>query len=242
MFKRLFAWVLILAMIAGAATVRAAITCDQRQRACAVGVRTARFKLYVARQKKSNWCWAAAIQMILHLHGVRVRQADLVRLVYGHEGNYRATGWQIIKVLNVTATDVNGRPVRVVSQPQVPTAGAVLSDLKTGQPLLVGLRNPQFGAHAYVLTAAYFRMDQNNRIYITHVVLRDPWPTNPSRRVFPWWYFKQHLMFITRVQVLRQQAQLRTYPGRVYAAPAEALPPAGLLRAGDLDGPPGFSR
>ncbi len=242
MFKRLCVSGLILAMVAGAATARADITCDRRHRACAVGVRTAKFKLYIARQRKSNWCWAAAIQMILHLHGVLVRQADLVRLVYGNEGNYRATGWQIMKVLNVRATDVNGRPVQVVSRAQVPSAGTVLTDLKNGYPLLVGLRNPRFGAHAYVLTAAYFRMNANNKIYITHVVLRDPWPTNPSRRVFAWSYFKQHLMFIARVRIRRRQAQLRPYSGRVYAAPAEATVPSGLLRARDLKGPPGSAR
>jgi hypothetical protein len=230
MIKRLYALGLVLAMLAAAGTARADITCDQRQRACAVGVPTAKFKLYIARQKKTNWCWAAAIQMILHLHGVKVSQAELVRLVYGSEGNYRATGWQIMKVLNVTATDVNGRPVRVVSQALAPNPGLVLADLKNGSPVLVGLNNPQFGGHAYVLTAAYFRMDAANRAYVTHVVLRDPWPTNPSRRLLPWAYFRQHLMFMARVRVLRQQAELRPYPGRVHAAPPEGNVPPDLLR------------
>jgi hypothetical protein len=242
MIKRLVICGLILTMIAGAGAARADITCDHRRQACAVGVPTAKFKLYVARQKKTNWCWAAAIQMVLHLHGVRVRQADLVRYVYGHEGNVRANGWQIMKVLNVTAKDVNGRPVRIVSQARVPRQRVVLADLKEGYPLLVGLRNPRFGGHAYVLTAAYYRIGAGNQIAITHVVLRDPWPTNPSRRVFPWWYFKQHLMFIARVRVLRRQVRVRPYPGRVYAAPAEATAPRGLLRSRELDGPPDYAR
>ncbi len=242
MIRRWMALALAVALVAAAGTARADITCDQRQRACAVGVPTAKFKLYVARQKKSNWCWAAAIQMVLHLHGVKVRQADLVRAVYGNEGNYRATGWQIVRTLNTTARDTRGRLVRIIGRPDVTTAQALLDDLKSGYPLLVGLKNPQFGGHAYVLTAAYYRLGADGKPVITHVVLRDPWPTHPSRRLFPWWYFKQHLMFMTRIRVMRQQAQLRPHPGRVYAAPAAVVAPSGLLRSGELDGPPDFAR
>ncbi|MBU0516585.1 MAG: C39 family peptidase [Proteobacteria bacterium] len=242
MIRRLVALAVAGVVVAGAGPARAAISCEPRRRACAVGVPTAKFKLYVARQKKSNWCWAAAIQMVLHLHGVKVRQAELVKRVYGHAGNYRATGWQIIRTLNTEARDTTGQLVRIVGRPNVPNAQAVLDDLKDGYPLLVGLKNPQLGAHAYVLTAAYYRLGAGDKPVITHVVLRDPWPTNPSRRVFPWWYFRRHLMFMTRIRVLRHQARLRPHPGRLYAAPMAVVEPSGLLRPGELDGPPGLAR
>ena len=168
----------------------------------AVGVRTDRFNYYVAKQKKTNWCWAATIQMVIGFHGIRVGQEQIVRYVKGHLANQRAVGPEILKGLNFVFTDNTGRKFRGWTSEYIRTDKELIDDLGYRWPLIVGLRNPTLGGHAYVLTGVYFYGHWTRpRIYA--VVLRDPWPTNPSRLVMRWDHFRRRLMFYARIRVKR---------------------------------------
>jgi len=35
------------------------------------------------RQRQTNWCWAASIQMVLNFHGVDVTQEEIVQRIFG---------------------------------------------------------------------------------------------------------------------------------------------------------------
>ena len=149
-------------------------------------VKTTCFKAYVARQRNTNWCWAACIQMVLNYQGVDVSQETIVEKVFGYKADRPANAYTI-------AVAVRGNwPGRVqisshVDNPRTVTANAFIEDLTYKYPLIVGLRMPgQDVGHAYVLTGISFTEDMYNNKKPIEVILRDPWPSNPSRLKMSW--------------------------------------------------------
>lgn len=171
------------------------------------GVPTQHFTYFAApqrggRQRSANWCWAACIQMVLNYHGVRVTQEQIVRKVYGRLIDRPAGARTIIAALNGWAPSINGRPVYVQAMPYYVNAQTIIRDLTYRWPLIVGLRQQPI-SHAYVLTAVKYGFNSWRQPVPVSVVLRDPWPGNPSRVELPWTVFASRVMFATRVYVRR---------------------------------------
>ena len=175
------------------------------------GIPPARFELLSmpdtwGRQHKSNWCWAATLQMILRFHGVLVNQEDIVLRAYGDHRDRPANSAEITRTVDnwqfVDAAD-NIWQVNALTQNEV-TVSSVLEDLHYNQPVLVGLSAPpaETGAvgHAYVLSAISYRLDSRGFVYPDTVQLRDPWPDNPSLVELPWSEFMERHMFYVRVR------------------------------------------
>ncbi|WGF93341.1 hypothetical protein [Aequorivita marisscotiae] len=81
-----------------------------------------------------------------------------------------------------------------------PTAHSIINDLAYKYPLIVGLNIPnQNIGHAYVLTAVFFQYDNYNRKIPYKVVLRDPWPSNPSRLELDWSDFIGRINCLTHI-------------------------------------------
>lgn len=134
-------------------------------------------------QECQNWCWAASIEMVLKYHGLNVKQEQIVKKVYGSLPCRTGNAQHIMKALSGWAPDYRGRFSQIYAQYGVYSGSDIIDQLSRRWPIIVGLRGE---GHAYVLTAIYYSVDQFNNPIIDKVVLRDPWPTNPSRKEMKW--------------------------------------------------------
>lgn len=159
-------------------------------------------------QVQSNWCWAACIQMVLNYHGLYVTQMDVVTRIYGSPYiNQPANEQQILFALSGWALNVNGGYSTINAYGGYTTLDEIMNGLSGKWPLIVGMSNPNGGiGHAYVLTAIFYSniYDINGNItgFIPDkVVLRDPWPGNPSRQEFSWAEFQARCFMAVKVWI-----------------------------------------
>ena len=79
----------------------------------------------------------------------------------------------------------------------------MINDLAYRYPVIVGLNMPgQNTGHAYVLTAIefyYISNDPKKEKIPIRVILRDPWPRNPSRTVLNWSDFYRRVNCIVHI-------------------------------------------
>ncbi len=161
----------------------------------------------VARQRKSQWCWAASISGIFSQHGFKVSQEIIVDEIYGGDVNLPAWGPTIASATSrswVTDGESVSRSfdadcqVLLDSQFGVRdlyTANVVGEELASGNPLIIGCVG-----HAMVLTAITFDQFNNGTYNIVEAIVRDPWPGNPSKRMLTaqeWW----GTQFLAKVEV-----------------------------------------
>ena len=148
------------------------------------GPQSSEIQYIASTQRCENWCWATCIQMVLNYHGLYVQQEQIVQKVYGlplpcNTGNAQ----HIMNALSGWAPDTRGGFSQIYSQYGVYSGSDIVDQLSRKWPIIVGLRQE---GHAYVLTAIYYSVDQLNNPIIDKVVLRDPWPSNPSRIEMSW--------------------------------------------------------
>lgn len=173
------------------------------------GIPSPEFDFFVApeqngRQRQANWCWAACVQMVLNYHGLYVTQEQVVARIYGNLVDQPAGDQQVRTALSGWAPNVSGGVSQIFCQGGLSSVNDITNNVAFKWPLIVGLRNPQGGVgHAYVLTAIYYATDQFNNTIPDKVVLRDPWPSNPSRIEVPWQEFAQRLQMAYKVWVSR---------------------------------------
>ena len=171
------------------------------------GIPTNKFEYTAApliegRQRQSNWCWAATVQMVLNYHGLHVRQEQVVQRIFGQQVNSPAHPNQIFTALSGWAPDFRGR-YSGISASYLSQPADLINDLAYEYPLIVGVSNPDGTGHALVATAIYYSLDMYRRTIIHKIVLRDPFPTNPSRQEWAWQDFSSRNTFATRVRVTR---------------------------------------
>ncbi|GAB4407439.1 MAG: hypothetical protein OHK0039_09930 [Bacteroidia bacterium] len=142
-----------------------------------------------ASQRCQNWCWAACIQMVLNYHGLYVTQEQVVQKVYGGLPCLPGNAQHILAGLSGWAPDARGRYSQIYAQHGVWGGPDIVDNLSRRWPIIVGLQNPEGGGHAYVLTAIFYSVDAWNNPLIDKVVLRNPWPSSPSREEMSWQEF-----------------------------------------------------
>ena len=173
----------------------------------AAGIPSNEFEYFAApqtngHQHQSNWCWAACVQMVLNYRGVAVTQEQVVQRIFGGaEPNIPGQPNQILPALSGWAVTANGQPVILRSSPFAFDGSEIVRDLAERWPIIVGVNMGNSG-HAYVMTAVTYAVDPWNRPIFQTVVLRDPWPGNPSRIEVPWAQFQQRWMFMARMRVM----------------------------------------
>ena len=130
------------------------------------------------RQQKEYWCWAASAQTLLKLLGYNVSQPQIVSDILGKVVNAPATGEQVRRAVDGLVRHEGNRSI-VTNASYVSSSdfNSMISFLAQGYPLLVG-----FNAHAYTITAISYHYDAYGQIVPDTVVLRDPWPSSPSRQ------------------------------------------------------------
>lgn len=172
------------------------------------GVPSNEFEFFAApqlqgRQRQKNWCWAATTQMVLNYHGLYVTQEQIVERIFGALIDAPGQPNQILEALSGWAPDVRGRFSEIFASPYIFQGSDIVNDLAYRWPLIVGLRQPSQVGHAYVLTAVFYSVGRYDQPFFHKVVLRDPWPCNPSRVEISWLEFQSRFMFATRVYVNR---------------------------------------
>lgn len=171
--------------------------------AWAAGIPSNEFEFFAARQRNSNWCWAASVQMVLNYRGVSVSQEQVVQRIFGGAmPDVPGQPDQILTALTGWAFTRDGQPVMLTSSPFAFDGSEIVRDLAERWPIVVGVRTSPTSGHAYVLTAVTYQVDPWNRPIFLTAILRDPWPDNPSRIEVPWETFQQRWMFMARMRVM----------------------------------------
>ena len=120
---------------------------------------------------------------VLNYHGLYVEQEDIVQKVYGALHCKTGNAQHIMNALSGWAPDSRGRYSQIHAQHGVYNGSDIVDQLSRKWPIIVGLRQE---GHMYVLTAIYYSVDNWNNPIIDKVVLRDPWPTNRSKKTMNW--------------------------------------------------------
>lgn len=161
-------------------------------------VKTNYFVESVARQEEDHWCWAACVQMVLNYQGVDVDQEEIVRRALGSRINRGGTAFDIQRGANGWNTGTH-TICACVDYPENVSPQTFIKDLIDKYPLIIGLEMPgQSDGHAYVLTGISFR-EENGSYQPIEVILRNPWPTAPSKEKLPWSEFRQRVHTIVHV-------------------------------------------
>jgi len=147
-----------------------------------IGIPSETLNYCAASQQKSQWCWAATIEMVLRYYGLEVSQEAIVARSYGTDayGNLPdlSASYDLINAnLNNWSVDANGNSYKIEAQMGfgAPNPDVLFEELAQGSPIIVGYETPQGTGHAVVITAAGFVGD-----VITDLVVRDPFPSNTN--------------------------------------------------------------
>lgn len=160
---------------------------------CTVGLRSPSMTAMSQTQRASQWCWAAAMSMVLKSQGVEVAQEDIVKRHLGEMADKPIKIADMGGLLNTSWTDGSGR-LREVEGGEIPrwrsgwglSAPEVLDELENGRPLII------VGAgHAVVLVQIVFEMlpgrspRDGGPIHIVRAVVLDPAAPVPLRTARP---------------------------------------------------------
>ena len=158
------------------------------QQAIYVGIPSNQMDYFSASQFKSQWCWAASIQMVLNGYGVNIRQDQIVERTYGRNPFGALPNWPgsiqtIHRNLNNWGIDNFGYPYTVMAQigNGAPSPSILVNELSYGRPVIIGYRSGPNSGHAVVVTAVSY-IPTPSGPYIQTIVVRDPWPSEENIR------------------------------------------------------------
>jgi len=151
-----------------------------------VGIPSSQFNEVFAEQQNSQWCWAAAIQMILQYYGVDVSQRDIVYRTYGSDDfgrlpNRPASFETITDNLNTLAIDRDGERyvIRASMGYGIPDPATLVDELRNERPVLIGYQTGPYTGHAVVATSVSF-LGSLDYPRLQTIVVRDPRRTGYS--------------------------------------------------------------
>lgn len=122
------------------------------------------FETVAASQEDPEWCWAAAVQMVLAFNDVEVEQREIVRAVFGETTGQGSTAGTTGRILRALTGFVQGRagevrwfsPIQLI--PRADNAFAIVDSIESGYPLIIGLRprGNSFGHIVVVTGVSYY--------------------------------------------------------------------------------------
>jgi hypothetical protein len=139
--------------------------------------------------------------MVLNYYGLTVSQEQIVQRIYGRLICAPGTDAQILQALSGWAPNSVGGVSLIYSQAGIGNVINLVQNLANYRPLIVAINNPNLSGHAMVLTAIRYSVDPFNNPVPTSVVLRDPWPDNPSRQEWSWNVFNLRIRNVFRVWI-----------------------------------------
>jgi len=170
----------------------------------AKGIPTERMSNYAAEQIGQNWCWAACIQMVLSVKGIKCDQATVVKRTFCSTVDLPGGPSHIAKNLSgwfdVPSGEILLAPSHIIGPPQ---PGLLYSYLESGTPVILAIPNPGFNiGHAVVATGAVFKITESE-LELIEVIVRDPDPhlslTKGKRLLTPDEYFRASSHFVVDV-------------------------------------------
>ena len=148
-----------------------------------VGIPSGEMDFVAAAQQNSQWCWAAAIQMVLGFHGVAITQQQIVARTYGTDWWGNLPDWAgsfeaITANLNNWSIDNYGQHYAVAATMYwgAPAPDVLIDELWNRRPVIIGYRSGPSSGHAVVVTAATYSQTMLGTT-IHSIVVRDPWPS-----------------------------------------------------------------
>jgi Papain-like cysteine protease AvrRpt2 len=144
---------------------------------CIAGIPQERLNMVFAYQQQSEWCWAACIEMVFGYWGHPITQLEIVKQTWGVIANMPAKPLDIIRDLNRSWQDRNGRQFEIRGDVFSANGATAAQDLAAEMPLIIGSLG-----HAMVLTAVSYNRAQNSQGQLTAAVVRDPFPGRGGRR------------------------------------------------------------
>ncbi len=156
-----------------------------------IGIPTQRMDTVYAAQRNTQWCWAAAIEIILRYYGVAISQEAIVYRAYGLDWrgqppNREATYEAMAKNLNDWGIDFKGEMfiVRASFHWGAPPPAVLLRELSAQRPVLLSYISrtfPRLAGHAVVATAVQVEQPHPQAPpRLLTVVVRDPWPSRKA--------------------------------------------------------------
>ena len=130
----------------------------------------------VGGQHRSQWCWAACIEMVFRYYGYKVPQRQIVEETWGSIVDLPGYPEQSLEDLNRSWEDANGRAFSVEGDAYSANAITAAQDLAADMPLIVGTMG-----HAMVLTKLDYLRDQYGNGEVKLATVRDPWPGRGRR-------------------------------------------------------------
>ena len=156
------------------------------QQTFTVGIPTNQMNYFAAGQEKSQWCWAASIEMVLNYYGVDIAQKQIVARTYGRDPFGQLPNWTgsiqtIHRNLNNWGIDNFGYPYTVMAQMGngAPSPTVLINELSNGRPVIIGYRTGPNSGHAVVVTAVSY-VPTASGPYIQTITVRDPWPSREN--------------------------------------------------------------
>jgi hypothetical protein len=152
-----------------------------------VGIPSEKFNIVVDYQRKSQWCWAATIQIIYNYYGVDITQEQIVARSYGVDPatgippDNPATFELINKNLNGNGFDNTGRRYFVRAQLYIgpPDVNRLIRTLNEQRPMLIGCASGPNSGHAVIVSGcSYIQTFFGPQIQT--LVVRDPDPAKIS--------------------------------------------------------------
>ena len=151
------------------------------------GIPSGKMNYVAASQQKSQWCWAASIQMVLGYYGVAISQDDIVARSYGADYNGNLPDWPgsfqtITANLNNWGIDRNGQRYTVSASMGwgAPPPNVLAQEVAEGRPVILAYRSGPASGHAVVCTAVNFTNSYYGTM-INSIVVRDPCPSYANR-------------------------------------------------------------
>lgn len=140
-------------------------------------------RFYTFQQQKTNWCWAASIQMVLFYNHIIVEQPEIVQRTVGanYNGEIPNLGGSVQMIsnnLNKWQLDIVGRQTSITSDfiPHAPSAEEMIENLKKQQPIYLSYKSSLSTNHAIVITSCRY-IETAKGYEILDFTVRDPWPS-----------------------------------------------------------------
>lgn len=148
----------------------------------------------VGGQHKSQWCWAACIEMVFRYYDHEVPQERIVKETWGGIVNLPGQPGQILADLNRQWTDEDGEDFEVYGDVFSANPITAAQDLAQDMPLIIGTMG-----HAMVLTSLQYIRDNFGRGEVLAATVRDPWPGRGKRVLSPQEWYSTN--FLARIRV-----------------------------------------
>ncbi len=140
-----------------------------------------------SKQKRSNWCWAACLQMMFAYNQIPLSQQQIAKQFYGNLSNRSASILQISRFLDEISIPKRFMVRKIQSEFGSFNHTQIIEELKQKRVLIVGLENQNgYGGHLYVLSKVYYSLEKNQQPTIHKAILFDPLPNQILHKEMDW--------------------------------------------------------